>query len=473
MSSEPPPISTEERFAFGGRDAIELLASGFRVPGGRFRGERFAAYREVTHLAVGRRSVRVATRRGVISLARSRFAEANGGVAFARALLARISALPDGPQRRAAFARLDLALTGPQPLIGRALALISAALFLAQRALPAFEDAAIYERSLVRAGELWRLVTAQLLHGDVVHLALNAMAVFAIGSLLERAIGRAALLFVAGLAAAGAMLGCWVAGYQEVVGISGVVAGFVGAFAVLELGAPERLPAPMRLPRWLLFGSIALEASSEQWLPLLQPLWAPEVATYAHVGGFLAGGLAGLALLPARRLFVVRAGATGAVLVTALAFAWLGWALARPGDAAARRAQRLLQNAESIGELNNSAWEIATKQRPSAEELEAAERMAERAVALTRRRDPNILDTLAETYFAQGRASEALDAIDEAIALVPGEPYFEEQRRRFSGERAADDRPEPPEDDRGPHFEPSVPGDDAPLELPPGDEVTV
>jgi hypothetical protein len=90
-------------------------------------------------------------------------------------------------------------------------------------------------------------------------------------------------------------------------------------------------------------------------------------------------------------------------------------------------------------------------------------------VALSRRSDPNILDTLAEIYFAQGRADEALDVIDEAIVLAPGEPYFEEQRRRFTGERAADDRPEAPEPPRPP------PSDEAPLwpELPAGDEVTV
>ena len=63
----------------------------------------------------------------------------------------------------------------------------------------------------------------------------------------------------------------------------------------------------------------------------------------------------------------------------------------------------------------------------------------------TRRADANLLDTLAEVYFQSGRADEALDTIDEAIALAPAEPYFREQRRRFQGERAPDDRPEPPD----------------------------
>ena len=37
-----------------------------------------------------------------------------------------------------------------------------------------------------------------------------------------------------------------------------------------------------------------------------------------------------------------------------------------------------------------------------------------------------------------------LTTIDEAIYLAPGVEYFREQRRRFSGEREPEDRPDPP-----------------------------
>ena len=67
-----------------------------------------------------------------------------------------------------------------------------------------------------------------------------------------------------------------------------------------------------------------------------------------------------------------------------------------------------------------------------------------RAVDATQRQDPNLLDTLAEVYFQLERGPDAVATIDEAIALAPGAPYFEQQRLRFLGERAADDRPEPP-----------------------------
>jgi len=38
----------------------------------------------------------------------------------------------------------------------------------------------------------------------------------------------------------------------------------------------------------------------------------------------------------------------------------------------------------------------------------------------------------------------ALITIDEAIRLMPQEPYFVEQRRRFLGQRDPEDRPPPP-----------------------------
>jgi hypothetical protein len=72
--------------------------------------------------------------------------------------------------------------------------------------------------------------------------------------------------------------------------------------------------------------------------------------------------------------------------------------------------------------------------------------LADRAVEETGRGDPNILDTLAEAYFVAGRREAAIATIDEAISLAPGVGYFREQRRRFTGERASEDRPDPPAD---------------------------
>ena len=126
--------------------------------------------------------------------------------------------------------------------------------------------------------------------------------------------------------------------------------------------------------------------------------------------------------------------------------------------------------------LNNLAWQIVTARSPSEGALAAAADLAEMAVALTSHREPTILDTLAEVYFAQGRSEDAVSVIDEAIALAPGEPYYAEQRKRFTGERAADDRPEAPPEAEAPATEGAPEAEDRPpgdVRLPPGDEITV
>jgi hypothetical protein len=257
-------------------------------------------------------------------------------------------------------------------------------------------------------------------------------------------IGFQAAAFVAAASALGAMGGSLVADYFQALGASGIVAGVVGALLFEEFRRPERIPAPWRLSRGLLVGAIAADVVLLAFLP--------GIAHAAHLGGFVAGVGAAAAvtprdpLRPARPAWLGAAnlGAAGIAAASALALFWAVWG---PGPGAVRaRAERLLV-LEGVHPqiLNNEAWMIAISESPDPELLAVARRMAERAVEATGRRDPNVLDTLAEVQFAAGDATAAVATIDEAIALAPHEDYFEEQRRRFTGERAADDRPEPPE----------------------------
>jgi hypothetical protein len=163
----------------------------------------------------------------------------------------------------------------------------------------------------------------------------------------------------------------------------------------------------------------------------------------------VAGGAAALAIptSPRRPAWLWAADAAAALAVV-LAVGIAGWTAVAPDlEVAARRAERLLSLPDASPLLlNNAAWRIATADEPEPRLLAVAERLAERAVEATRRRDPNLLDTLAEVHFQAGDTERALRVIDEAIALAPDEPYYREQRRRFLGERAPDDRPAPPEE---------------------------
>jgi membrane associated rhomboid family serine protease len=459
------PAAQDARFALHGGRGVELYASGFSHPADG--AQRFTPYRELIHVTAIARGLRIAAEHGCYWLARTAFVEPHAAQRLAEALRERVLALPEGAVLAARQLALDRRQAAPsRPRIGPALALICIALQTAATFYPAILlEGEYYRGALALAREPWRLVTAQLLHANGVHLALNALGLFVLGGLLERQIGAVRTALVVGAAAAGAMLGCVVAGYELVLGASGLVSGVVGGLLALELRRPDLLPGLLRLSRRVLIGALIAE------FVLLS--FVPNVAHAAHLGGLLAGGLCALATAPRDALSFETGRAArvacGALLVLSLAsLGAFGHGLLDPGLAAARRAVRLLESpAAPILLLNNDAWTIATTGHPTREQLELALALSIRAVDATQRQDPNLLDTLAEVYFQLGREPDAVATIDEAIALSPGVDYFEEQRLRFLGERAADDRPEPPESLPPPELEPE-PLDPPPLSDGPG-----
>lgn len=427
-----------------GRGEVALHASGFRHPGSRWTGaERFTAYADVTHLQLGRRQLRIGTRQGVFLVPRSWFAAPEGAEQLVRALLERIAAEPGARAQLAAMAGAEQLLRAP---LGLRVAPLVAALCVAVYALeawlgPVVGHAGFMSPDLAAHGEPWRLVTANLLHWNAVHLVFGVLGLLAIGALVELPLGGLRTLLVLGLAGVAATASSWLAGYDRLIGASGLVAGLAGAALWLEFRRPDKLPAGWRLPRRLFVGALAFDA--------LLPLAVPIVAGSAHVAGFAGGALAAalcagreLRREPLRPDVLLAVGLVGVLALASLASAgrFLVGSAAWEGHA-----ERLLErDAAPAVLLNDAAWLIVTAERPSRRALEDAVTLAERAVRATAGLDPNILDTLAEAQWRMGDEGAALATIDEAIALQPDEPYFREQRRRFAGERAPEDRPAPP-----------------------------
>lgn len=432
-----------------GRGAIALHATGFRHPRSRRAPiERFTAYADVSHVALGRRVLQIGTRQGVYAIGRDAFLTPDGAEVFVRTLLERIAAEPDGAVQLAQMAEVEETARHPAPQrVTLLLVLVCVALFALQAWLgPGVHHAGFFSAPLAVRGEPWRLITSNLLHGGPIHLALNVLGLLVFGGLVERTLGSARTVLIAGLAALGSTIAGLYAGYEAMVGASGIVAGFAGALLWLEFRLPERLPAQWRIPRRLFVGVLLLEAAIE----MLAPALVPEIAGAAHIGGFLAGGLAtALVAGPSLRREALRPSVFVAVaLVLAVSGASILSAarLLFGSSAWESHAERLLNlDTAPVLILNDAAWLIATGATPTHRALEEARELAHRAVTETGRQDPNLLDTLAEVQFQSGDDEGAVETIDEAIALAPGVPYFEEQRRRFTGERDRNDRPAPPE----------------------------
>ncbi len=138
--------------------------------------------------------------------------------------------------------------------------------------------------------EPWQLITSAFLHGNLPHIALNMYALYAFGSMVERAMGsrRFAYLYFASVLT-GSLVQLVVVtmaldqGAAPTVGASGGVFGVLLAFAALFPHARVLLvipPIPMKA--WVLVAGYAA-------IELLSGVFGTSqgVAHFAHLGGML------------------------------------------------------------------------------------------------------------------------------------------------------------------------------------------
>lgn len=435
---------------------------GFRHPAAvRFLAPVVTRYADVTHVSVSARTVRVGTRHSVYILNRGSFRNDADAEAFVGALARAVAGAPGGESRIARMREIDrmASRAGPQRVTWGFLALCLGVQVLQLFGNGSWEAAGSFSASLVAAGEVWRLVTANLLHAMPwlpIHFVLNGLALMALGALLEWSIGSARMALVMTVSGVGAMAAGLLVDYEEAVGASGVVMGVFGALVFLELRHGQELPAHWRLPRAVIWSGIALQGALE----LLAWAWFPVIATGAHVGGFVSGfatcalvGGSGLRRDPLPSWVRVGNVAAAVLLIASMASAT---AAVRRGPDFTRQAELLLaRDGVPPQVLNNVAWLIATGEDPSEEALDAALRLAERAVSDSGRREANILDTLAEVHFQRGETGQAIGVIEEAMQLDPREPYYRGQRERFLGRRDSEDRPAPPQEAPSPTAPPT------------------
>jgi membrane associated rhomboid family serine protease len=387
------------------------------------------------------------TRSSIYRFPRTLFLDPEEAERLERALVERIGRAPGGAEQLARMADLERLRRSPGRVWATVvLALVCLLVYGLQRWFdPDLFLAGVFSTTLFQAGEFWRVLTANLLHAEAHHLVANVIFIVALGALVEVPLGTTRTVFVMGASALGAMGASLLTGYEQALGASGIALGLLGAALWLETRCADRLPVTWRVPRRLLLAVLAFAAAGS--------VVFPGVAGAAHLGGFVAGLAAAAAVAPsALRRESARPWLTlaNAALVLCALFSIVAVTREVRGDPnlLARRGARLLHLSDvSPLLLNNTAWMIATSPRPTGDQIAVAVRLAERAVEATNRQDPNLLDTLAESQFAAGRPEDAVETIDEAIALRPGQTYFTEQRRRFTGERNRDDRPAPPPDE--------------------------
>ena len=140
----------------------------------------------------------------------------------------------------------------------------------------------------IRDGQYWRLVTSMFLHGGLIHLALNAWALFQIGALLELLAGSSWMLLVYFTTGIAGSLASALFTRQPSVGASGAIFGLLGAliaFLLRRRGAltPQGKSILMQLVGWAVIN-------------VFFGFSTPGIDNSAHLGGAVAGLLLGSVL---------------------------------------------------------------------------------------------------------------------------------------------------------------------------------
>lgn len=190
------------------------------------------------------------------------------------------------------------------------------------------EAAALVKERVLADGEWWRIVTTGLMHGSVIHILFNGMALYSLGRVLVALVSPSLLscvfLFTV---ATGSLASLWLGPGVPSVGASGGILGCLGFLLVVTGKFHSVLPGFLRSS--LLQSCIVVS--------IFGLLGSSFIDNAAHAGGFLGGVLLGVAASPWLRLAPatprpvarILSGLSLAILAAAAAkIAWELWKVA-------------------------------------------------------------------------------------------------------------------------------------------------
>ena len=134
-------------------------------------------------------------------------------------------------------------------------------------------------------GEIYRLVTSAFLHDGLMHLAFNMWALWVIGPILERVLGRSRFIGLYTVSLLGGSFGALLVEPRAfTVGASGAIFGMFGAMAMAQRASGQSIWA----------GGIGPILGINLFLTFAIPF----ISVGGHLGGLVAGALTGAATIP-------------------------------------------------------------------------------------------------------------------------------------------------------------------------------
>ncbi|NTU78794.1 MAG: rhomboid family intramembrane serine protease [Chloroflexales bacterium] len=167
---------------------------------------------------------------------------------------------------------------------------------LVQPDLPVLILLGAKENTLIAAGDYWRLISATFLHANLIHIFFNGYALFALGPESERIYGTGRFLALYFLAGLGGSVASYLFSPAPSVGASGAIFGLIGGLGIFYYLSRQALGE---------FGRAQTQSMAAIAMVNLIIGFASAgvIDNWGHLGGLLAGVVAGAALAP--RLSVI------------------------------------------------------------------------------------------------------------------------------------------------------------------------
>lgn len=243
-----------------------------------------------------------------------------------------------------------------------------------------------YNPAMILDGEWWRLISSMFIHIGFLHLALNMLAVYYLGTAIERMFGSGRFLFIYFLAGIGGSIASFTFTTSISAGASGAIFGLFGAF--LYFGIKERR---------LFFQTIGTSILLILAINLVIGLTIEQVDMAAHVGGLIGGFLAAVIVnLPKRKNASTQLITAGLTVVLFLSVMYYG-VEANKND----QTFQLMQIQELIVE----------------EEYEEVIEVATSALSLDGELDSVLLFQRSYAAIELGMYDEALNDLEESVSL--------------------------------------------------------
>jgi len=150
---------------------------------------------------------------------------------------------------------------------------------------------------LVERGEWWLLLSAMFVHVNFIHILFNSVALYSIGTLVERIYGPyryAAIYFVSGILASLASFVFMLASgqpHEVAAGASGAIFGIAGVVIVLGVQRNSVVPRPVAVQLSVFMLALIV-------LNIAFDAFSPQIDIRAHIGGLVVGMVMGYVLAP-------------------------------------------------------------------------------------------------------------------------------------------------------------------------------